>query len=213
MIGIYKITNPKGKIYIGQSVNIEKRFKHYHYNDCKSQNKLHNSFNKYNVVNHVFEIIEECKENELTEKEGYYQDFYNSIKKGLNCRRVTTIDKTGYLSEETKIKIGNANRGRIYSKKVLENIRKLRKNRIISDETKLKLSVAGKKRKDCLQHIKKAQESSRKKVLNILTNEIYNSCTEAALKNNINNKTLSKKLSGLRKNNTNLIYLINYVNS
>jgi len=26
-IGIYKITSPKGKTYIGQSINIEKRFK------------------------------------------------------------------------------------------------------------------------------------------------------------------------------------------
>ena len=29
MIGIYKITSPNKKIYIGQSINIEKRFKWY----------------------------------------------------------------------------------------------------------------------------------------------------------------------------------------
>jgi len=29
MIGIYKITNPEGKIYIGLSKNIEKRFKNH----------------------------------------------------------------------------------------------------------------------------------------------------------------------------------------
>lgn len=27
MIGIYKITSPSGKVYIGQSVNIKERFK------------------------------------------------------------------------------------------------------------------------------------------------------------------------------------------
>lgn len=213
MIGIYKITSPSGKIYIGQSVNIEKRFKHYKYKDCKSQRKLYNSFNKYESNNHIFEIIETCIESILTEREGYYQDIFNSINNGLNCRRVTTIDKVGYMSEETKNRIGNSNRGRVYSKEVLENIKKLRKNRIVSEETKLKLSIAGKKRKDSIFNIKKAQESSKKKVLNILTSEIYESCNEASLINNINVKTLSKKLCGLRKNNTNLIYLKDYVNS
>lgn len=29
MVGIYKITNPKGRIYIGQSVNIEQRKQNY----------------------------------------------------------------------------------------------------------------------------------------------------------------------------------------
>ena len=29
MIGIYKITSPNGKIYIGQSINIDRRFKSY----------------------------------------------------------------------------------------------------------------------------------------------------------------------------------------
>ncbi len=29
MIGIYKITNPEGKIYIGQSIDIDRRFKEY----------------------------------------------------------------------------------------------------------------------------------------------------------------------------------------
>ena len=213
MIGIYKITNPKGNVYIGQSTNIEKRFKHYKFKDCKRQRKLYNSILKYNVENHIFEIIEECNALDLTEREGYYQDFYNSIRKGLNCKRVTTKDKSGFMSEETKKRIGLANKGRIYSEEVLENIRRLRKERVVSDETKLKLSIAGKKRTDGLHLIKKAQESNKKKVLNLLTNEIYESCKEAAFKNNINVKTLSKKLSGLRNNNTNLIYLKNYANA
>ena len=35
MIGIYKITNPSGKIYIGQSINIENRKKIYSKSICK----------------------------------------------------------------------------------------------------------------------------------------------------------------------------------
>ena len=48
MQGIYKITNPKGKIYIGQSVNIEKRFSSYKsIRNCHYQIKLFNSLKKY----------------------------------------------------------------------------------------------------------------------------------------------------------------------
>ena len=37
-IGIYKITSPSNKIYIGQSINIERRFKEYKtLKNCKFQ--------------------------------------------------------------------------------------------------------------------------------------------------------------------------------
>ena len=141
MIGIYKITSPNNKIYIGQSVNVERRiFKYKKFKDCKNQFKLLNSFNKYGIENHIFEIVEECDIELLNERERYYQDLYNVIKKGLNCRLTTTIDKSGFLSQETKDKISKANKGRIYSIEVLENIRKLRKNFKHSEETKLKMS-------------------------------------------------------------------------
>ena len=61
MIGIYKITSPNNNIYIGQSINIEKRFVQYKkLRSCCNQIKLYNSFVKYGVDNHIFEIIEEC---------------------------------------------------------------------------------------------------------------------------------------------------------
>lgn len=49
MIGIYKITSPTNKIYIGQSVNIEKRLKSYKDNLPKSQTLLLRSFLKHGV--------------------------------------------------------------------------------------------------------------------------------------------------------------------
>jgi group I intron endonuclease len=62
MIGIYKITSPSGKIYIGQSTNIENRFNSYRILDCKKQIKLYNSLKKYGWDNHIKEIVEECTE-------------------------------------------------------------------------------------------------------------------------------------------------------
>lgn len=60
MTGIYKITSQSKKIYIGQSVDIEKRFKRYKNLHCKKQIRLYNSFLKYGVDKHKFEILCEC---------------------------------------------------------------------------------------------------------------------------------------------------------
>mgnify|MGYP001198546462 CR=1 FL=1 len=152
MIGIYKITNPKGKIYIGQSINIEKRWLNYKclYN-VKSQIRLYRSFQKYGVNTHIFEIIEECSENDLNNKERYYQDLYNVIgKKGLNCRLTESDNKSGKLSQETKDKVskthiklrnlglGNpppvlygSDNGMFNKKHSKESIRKMKDNKII----------------------------------------------------------------------------------
>lgn len=88
MIGIYKITNPNGKNYIGQSINIEKRFNQYKKLTCKNQVILYRSLLKYGVENHIFEVIEECNIEILNERERYWQDFYNVIEKGLNCKTI-----------------------------------------------------------------------------------------------------------------------------
>lgn len=85
--GIYKITSPSGKVYIGQSRNVLKRFREYKtLSNCKGQNRLYNSFLKHGVDNHIYEIIEECSINFLNEKERYWQDYYEVLnEKGLNC--------------------------------------------------------------------------------------------------------------------------------
>lgn len=44
--GIYKITSPNKKVYIGQSKNVHQRFIRYKRGDCKGQKKLYNSINK-----------------------------------------------------------------------------------------------------------------------------------------------------------------------
>lgn len=84
--GIYKITNPVGKVYIGQSENIYNRWKDYYKLSCNKQVKLYRSLKKYKPCNHTFEIIEECEFINLNCRERYWQDFYNVLnrKKGLN---------------------------------------------------------------------------------------------------------------------------------
>ena len=86
--GIYKITSPTGKVYIGQSKNIHKRWNSYK-NMSKGnirQPKLINSFKKYGVEHHVFEILEICNFEDLNCRERYWQDEFDVIgENGLNC--------------------------------------------------------------------------------------------------------------------------------
>ena len=60
IIGIYKITSPTNRIYIGSSNDIYNRWCSYKNLKCKSQTKLYNSLLKYGAENHIFEIIENC---------------------------------------------------------------------------------------------------------------------------------------------------------
>lgn len=86
MIGIYKITSPTNRIYIGQSRDIERRWRYYYSNiiTIKQHIKLHRSILKYGVENHKFEVIEECSIEQLDEREIHWINHYDSIKQGLN---------------------------------------------------------------------------------------------------------------------------------
>jgi len=140
MIGIYKITNPEGKIYIGCSTNLDKRKLKYSYVDCKSQPKLYESLNKFGWKNHLWNIIEECNDEQLFEKEKYYIKKYNSYNDGLNSNEggFGTI----YHTNETKSKISEARQGWIPSKERGEKIGNKIKGRKYTEEHKSKISKA-----------------------------------------------------------------------
>ena len=83
MIGIYKITNKiNGKIYIGQSNNIKRRFLEHTYRD---KLPIDMAIKKYGKDNFSFEILEECSLEELNEKETYWIKKLKSLEYGYNC--------------------------------------------------------------------------------------------------------------------------------
>jgi len=153
MIGIYKITNPKGKIYIGQSVNINKRWNRYRnliQSDCIGQPLLYRSFIKYGIDNHCFEIIELCNIEKLNEFESKYITLYNSFntKHGLNLtsggtnyifsdisrKKMSIAQKNKKpISEETRNRMSIASRSRDMA---------YNKGKIQSEETKSKRSLS-----------------------------------------------------------------------
>ena len=127
--GIYKITSPIGKVYIGQSSNIKKRFYRYSViNNCDNQIRLKRSLLKYKPENHIFEIIEECAIDCLNERERYWQEYYDVLgEKGLNCKLTNTNTKNALLSDTTKTKISKAHKGKILSKETREKMSLVRK--------------------------------------------------------------------------------------
>lgn len=100
MIGIYKIENKiNGKVYIGQSCNLQSRMlEHTYPSKYNNSNKssynfpLYKAIRKYGIENFSFTIIEQCKLNELDEREIYWIAYYNSYYNGYNA---TLGGKTG----------------------------------------------------------------------------------------------------------------------
>lgn len=140
MIGIYKITNPENKIYIGCSTDLNKRKKQYSYIDCKSQPKLYKSLNEFGWENHLWDIIEECNNEQLFEKEKFYIKKYNSYNNGLNSNKGGF--GTTHHTDETKSKISEARQGWIPSKERGEKIGDKIKGRKYTEEHKHKISKA-----------------------------------------------------------------------
>ena len=83
--GIYKITNSiNNKCYVGQSIDIERRWRDHKKNYLSSNYPLYLAFKKYGLDNFTFEILEECNECELDQKEIYWIDYYHGYSQGYN---------------------------------------------------------------------------------------------------------------------------------
>jgi group I intron endonuclease len=131
MSGIYKITNPKGRVYIGQAINIEKRKSSYRRGHSISQRRLYNSISTYGYDQHIFEVIEQCPIEELNTRERYWQEYYDVLSEtGLNCKLTKIGDKSGVHSEETKKKQSKANIGKTISQDIRDRISKTLKGNI-----------------------------------------------------------------------------------
>jgi len=106
--GIYKITNTANdKFYIGQSRNIYNRFKQHTMqlsNENLPTSRIRMAFKKYGLDkivynegkygNFIFEVIEECPEDKLLERELYYIETLNPQ---YNC--MVTTDPVAYLGK------------------------------------------------------------------------------------------------------------------
>lgn len=101
--GIYKITSPTGRVYIGEAKMLRHRCLAYtNPNKVRKQRAIYNSLVKYGVDSHRIEILEFTKVDLLLERERFYQELYDSVNNGLNCFFTQTETKKKKWSEKTK---------------------------------------------------------------------------------------------------------------
>ena len=178
MIGIYKITSPSNKIYIGQSIDIERRFNNYRLLFCKKQKYLYNSLFKYGIENHTFEVLLDfdidVSTEYLTHCEQFFMDYYRN--EGYELLNLREAGNKGKQSDETKKKMSNSAKGK-------------RK----SEETRKKMSER-----------KKGIDSKKKKIVlqydlenNFITQ--YESISYASIKTKVSYNCISRVCNGKRK--------------
>lgn len=190
--GIYKITSPSKKVYIGQSKRISERFSAYKKLKCKSQPRLYTSFIKYGFENHIFEIIEECSSESLNARERYWQEFYNVIGlNGLNCMYVNTDKKKAIMYEEFSIKtsiskIGNKNMlGKKHSEDTKKKLSLMFKGCKHTEEAREKII------KSLIGH--KVSEETRAKISKTNTGKKRSEETKINISNSLKGRKLSEE--------------------
>lgn len=163
--GIYTITSPSGRVYVGQSRHVYRRFAFYRYDKRKgTQPALDRSFFKYGIPAHDFALIHWLPANVEQSRIDYFEQLYmDSFRKQrislLNTREAGHRGKTSaeskakfraarlghFVSEETRQKIGKASASRRHTaiaKAKVGCFWKGRKRGPLSDEHRAKLKAA-----------------------------------------------------------------------
>ena len=134
MVGIYCITNLiNGKRYIGQSIRIENRWEEHKRNAFDLSREEYNkpfyqAIRKYGLDNFSFEVLEECSQEKLNEREVYWIEFYQTFPLKLG---------KGYNLYPG----GEGNYHRLNNDQILEIIRLLREHRLNYNEIANKFNV------------------------------------------------------------------------
>lgn len=183
--GVYKITSPSQRVYVGSSVNLRSRYNTYKNYPSKKQKLLFRSINKYGFEQHSFEILCLCEPSERLKKERFYGDAYKSLSTfgGLNLILPMSDDSPAIYSEQT-----------------IKLFSEIGKNRKYSAETRLKFSQAKKGKYQNGEH------PAAKLIINTSTGIYYECIKEAAQSVNIKRSTLSMMLIGINKNRTSFNY-------
>jgi len=161
-IGIYCFENlVDGKKYIGQSINIERRYKeHFRFlekEECGDENKYFwNALKKYGIQNFSFYILEECHQDLLNDLEVKYIKELNSHKteNGYNVSWGGNSPMRGIeKSVETRMRMSNSKKGKLLGKDNPNYGNKM------SEDSKKKISEANSGRVRSEEAKKKALET------------------------------------------------------
>lgn len=201
-IGIYKITNNiNNKVYIGQSWNIENRWKQHKKRSQKSY--LSNALKKYGIESFSFEVIITIKDTPFTQKyldkfEEIYIRKYNSLNEeyGYNIREAGS---RGKLSEVSKKKLSLKAKGRVMPEEIKKKISL--KNSGINNPFYGKEHSIETKNKMSLNHVDVcgSKNPSAKKIFCAETNEIFDYASLACEKYKLDLSSVIKCCKNKRK--------------
>jgi len=148
--GIYGIKNlANGKIYVGQSVEMEKRKNlHLYYLRRGTHYNAHlqSAFLKYGESNFEFHILEEVSENMLDVRECAWIGFYKSDQELFGYNLMTGGKLLKRHSKESRLKMSLAKMGVKFSAEHCQKLGESNRRRTLSKETHKKMSVAAKRR-------------------------------------------------------------------
>ena len=191
MVGIYGIQSPSGKIYIGQSWNIDTRFKYYKSHKSYQQPALSNSINKYGFDSHELKVLHELPNDVSQEVLDRYEILYMQFYKDAGIVLLNT--KEG----------GRGGKHNDSTRKILSEQRIGIKK---SEETKKKMSEWQIGTKHSVERIANMVMGRRKYFKPIIQFDLngveikrWNTSAEAARYLNINQQAISQCLRGITK--------------
>ena len=210
--GIYKIINNiNNDFYIGSAKDLDKR-KANHFNNLKANRHinthLQNAVNKYGIMNFKFEKIAFCPIEYNIKME---QWFIDNLKPHYNICKVAGSVLGRIHKQSTKDKISASNMGKIVSIESRIKISKAligRKNGPHSKETKKKISLIHKgkcynSKEELMKRTIKSLNVTRKSIDYIDDNnniiKSYLSSVDAGRNLNINPRRISMCITGVRK--------------
>ncbi len=219
LTGIYKITNLiNGKFYIGQSVDIKRRFNEHRNPKRKGCKSLSLAIEKYGVNNFSFDVVELCDESDLIKLEMKYiselKPQYNRCKGGKGpFGHVVSAESKLIISEKAKKQWQQLSEAE-KEKRINHNLIGPRKGHTVTAETKEKLRLANlgkrysettKKKRTATLELKKASgwkqtnKSHKKAVICNELNKMFDSVKEAAKFLSVHPSNITSNLKGRQK--------------
>lgn len=196
---IKSILKPE-RIYIGSARDFKMRKgTHLHElrNNYHGNGKLQNHYNKYGESDLSFEVIEIVSNPfELLSREQFFINSMNpffNICKIAGSRIGVKVKTKRIVSLETRGKISKANKGKYrregyrHSQETIEKMRKSQS--AMSDARKMNISKSKIGSKN----------PSAKRVINVMTGEVYGTIVEAAIKNNVCENTVRQSIYKRKK--------------
>lgn len=165
--GIYVILHKKsGKIYLGQSQNIHKRWGEHRRDLIRNAHhnpRLQNAWNKYGAKEFKFQILEYCSVDQLNEREQHYLDIY---KRKDICYNIADFADSPFRgkkhSPSARQKLSDINTGKTHSDVSRQKMSDWRKGRPKSEDHRRKIGAAHKGKPKKETSIQKTGEANRR---------------------------------------------------